>query len=441
MSTQTVNAVAGPHDVGPGAPRRILLASLVGTAIEFYDFYVYATAASLVFGGLFFPAASASAQLLAAYGSFALAFLARPLGSIVFGHFGDRAGRKSTLVGSLLVMGASTVAIGLLPTYPTIGWWAPFLLCVLRFGQGFGLGGEWGGAALLAVENAPPGRRARYGMFPQLGAPLGFLAANGLFLVLGVALTPAQFLAWGWRLPFLLSAILVALGLWIRLQLTETPVFKAVLARGLPPRAPIVDLVRAHLGATVAGLFGVVACFAIFYLATAFTLGYGTAVLGYDRRHLLGIQLAAILALAVGIVLAGMWADRVGSRRVLIVGGALTILAGPLLAPMLGSGSLLAIWLFLSLVFLIMGLVYGPLGSWLPDLFAPAVRYTGISIAFNAGGILGGGLAPVLAQTLADRGGLPLVGLYLSGCGLVSTAAFASWSGQRGPQSPASRAR
>ena len=412
-------------------PSRILLASLVGTAIEFYDFYVYATAASLVFGTLFFPASSASAQLLAAYASFALAFLARPLGSVVFGHFGDRTGRKSTLVGSLLLMGGSTIAIGLLPTYGTIGWVAPLLLCILRFGQGFGLGGEWGGAALLAVENAPPGQRARYGMFPQLGAPVGFIAANGLFLLLGLGLTPAQFQSWGWRLPFLLSALLVTLGLWIRLRLTETPVFEAVLAKGPPPKVPVVDLLRAHARETVAGLFGVVACFAIFYLTTAFALGYGTAVLGYDRRHLLGVQLAAIVFLAIGIVWAGFWSDRQGPRRVLLIGGGLTICTGFLLAPMLGSGSLPLVWLFLSLAFLVMGLVYGPLGTWLPDLFPPQVRYTGISIAFNAGGILGGGVAPVLAQTLAERGGLPLVGFYLSGCGLVSTIAFASWRRHR----------
>jgi metabolite-proton symporter len=431
MSTQILFDESPAADVVGLPPSRILLASLVGTAIEFYDFYVYATAASLVFGTLFFPASSTSAQLLAAYGSFALAFLARPLGSVVFGHFGDRTGRKSTLVGSLLLMGGSTVAIGLLPTYETIGWAAPLLLCIMRFGQGFGLGGEWGGAALLAVENAPPGQRARYGMFPQLGAPVGFIAANGLFLLLGLTLTPAQFQSWGWRLPFLLSAVLVSLGLWIRLRLTETPLFKAVLAQGRPAQVPIVDLFRDHLRGTIVGLFGVVACFAIFYLTTAFALGYGTAVLGYDRRHLLGIQLGAILFLAVGIVWAGFWSDKRGPRRVLLIGGIGTILVGFLLAPMLGSGSLFLIWAFLSLAFVLMGLVYGPLGTWLPDLFPPQVRYTGISIAFNAGGILGGGIAPILAQTLAERGGLPLVGLYLSGCGLVSTIAFASWRRHR----------
>ena len=210
--------------------KRVLAASLIGTAVEFYDFYIYATAASLVFGPLFFPATSPAAQLMAAYGSLALAFFARPLGAAVFGHYGDRIGRKATLVTSLMLMGGSTLAIGFLPTYQAIGWWAPMILCILRFGQGFGLGGEWGGAALLAVENAPPGWRARFGMFPQLGAPVGFLAANGLFLILGVFLTDKDFFAWGWRLPFLGSAVLVFLGLWVRLKLSETPEFAAAQA-------------------------------------------------------------------------------------------------------------------------------------------------------------------------------------------------------------------
>src|SRR6188768_2284736 len=213
------------------ANRRVLLASLVGTSVEFYDFYIYATAAALVFGPLFFPASEPSMQLLASYASLGVAFVARPLGAWAFGHYGDRIGRKSTLVASLLLMGGSTLLIAFLPTYATAGWFAPLLLCILRFGQGFGLGGEWGGAALLAVENAPPGWRGRFGVVPQLGAPVGFLAANGFFLLLGLMLTPQQFLEWGWRLPFLASALLVALGLWVRLKLTETPAFASAVAK------------------------------------------------------------------------------------------------------------------------------------------------------------------------------------------------------------------
>jgi MFS family permease len=402
-----------------------LSASLVGTAVEFYDFYIYATAASLVFGPLFFPAASPSAQLLASYASFSIAFVARPLGASVFGHFGDRIGRKSTLVASLLVMGGSTLAIAFLPTYATAGWIAPLLLCLLRFGQGFGLGGEWGGAALLAVENAPAGYRARFGMFPQLGAPLGFIAANGLFLLLGLALTPDQFQSWGWRLPFLASVLLVGVGLWVRLRLTETPAFAAAIAEAPPPRVPLSELLRLHRGALVAGTFAVVACYAIFYLTTAFALGYGTATLGYARETFLAVQLGAILFLALGIIAAGHLSDRFDPRRVLMAGCILTIPTGLLLAPMLGSGSLALIALFLSLALLLMGLVYGPLGAWLPGLFPARVRYTGASVSFNVGGIMGGALAPMIAQALADQGGLMPVGLYLSGAALVSLVALA----------------
>ncbi len=403
---------------------RVLVASLVGTAVEFYDFYVYATAASLLFGPLFFPRSSASAQLLASYGSFGLAFVARPLGAAVFGHWGDRIGRKSTLVASLLLMGASTTLIGVLPTYAEVAWVAPLLLCVLRFGQGFGLGGEWGGAALLAVENAPPGFRARYGMVPQLGAPVGFVAANGLFLVLGSLLRPDQFAAWGWRLPFLASAVLVGLGLWVRLRLHETPAFAAALARRATVAVPIRDVLRDHHRATLAGTFAVIVCFALFYLATAFALGYGTATLGLDRRALLAVLLVAILFLAAGIVVAGIWADRTSPRRVLAAGSLATLAVAAALAPMLGSGSLGVIGAWLALALFTMGFVYGPLGAWLPGLFPAEVRYTGASLAFNVGGILGGGIAPMLAQLLSDRGGLGLVGLYLGGAALVSLLAI-----------------
>lgn len=402
--------------------RRVLTASLVGTAVEFYDFYIYATAASLVFGPLFFPAASPSAQLMSSYATFAVAFFARPVGAAFFGHFGDRIGRKSTLVASLLTMGGSTLLIAFLPTYAVAGWIAPALLCLLRFGQGFGLGGEWGGAALLAVENAPPGWRARFGMFPQLGAPVGFICANGLFLLLGLFLSAEDFRAWGWRLPFLLSAVLVILGLWVRLKLTETPAFRKALEEAPPAHVPMAEVVRRHAGALVGGTFAVVACFAIFYLATAFALGYGTTTLGYSREAFLGVQLAAILFLAVGIVAAGWWSDAANPRRVLMAGCVGTIVIGALMGLMMGSGSLLLIWAWLSLALFAMGFVYGPLGAYLPSLFPPRVRYSGASIAFNVGGIIGGGLAPMAAQLLADRGGLAPVGLYLAAAAVLSLA-------------------
>jgi MFS family permease len=401
---------------------RILAAATVGTAVEFYDFYIYATAAALVLGPLFFPVGSHTAQTLYALMSFGIAFVARPVGAVAFGHFGDRLGRKSTLVASLLLMGGSTLLIAFLPTYATIGWVAPALLCLLRFGQGFGLGGEWGGAALLAVENAPPGWEARFGAAPQLGAPVGFLFANGLFLVLGLYLPDDAFLAWGWRVPFLLSALLVGVGLWVRLRIGETAAFAEAQRREAPPSVPIAKLLSQHLGAVLAGSAGVVACFAIFYLATAWALSFGTGTLGYSRAMFLGVQLAANLFLALGIVAAAVASDRWSPARVLRVGAVATVVLGVAFGPGLASGSLPGIGLTLAAALLVMGVVYGPLGAWLPTLFPVHVRYSGISVAFNAGGIIGGALAPVAAQVLSGTGGTQLVGLFLTAAGLVTLA-------------------
>ena len=403
--------------------RRILLASLVGTSVEFYDFYIYATAAALVFGPLFFPSSDPGLELLLSYASLGTAFVARPLGAWAFGHFGDRIGRKSTLVASLMLMGGSTLAIAFLPTYETIGWWAPILLNLLRFGQGFGLGGEWGGAALLAVENAPPDWRGRFGMVPQLGAPVGFIAANGLFMLLGLWLTDEQFMAWGWRLPFLASILLVGLGLWVRLKISETPAFAQVLEEGPPPAVPIGELMRNHWRVTIGGTLGAVACFAVYYIATAFALGYGTRTLGIPLETFLGLQLGAILFMAVGIVLSGHASDRIGPRRVLTYGCCGAILAGMLMVPTLGSGALGPIFAGLAFALFVMGFVYGPLGAWLPGLFPARVRYTGVSLAFNIAGIIGGGLTPVVAQALAGRG-LLLVGCYLAAMSALSLVAL-----------------
>ena len=400
--------------------RRILTASLVGTAVEFYDFYIYGTAAALVFGPLFFPSESPSAQLMLSFMSFGLAFFARPVGAIVFGHYGDRIGRKSTLVASLMLMGISTLLIAFLPTYAMVGWVAPLLLCLLRFGQGFGMGGEWGGAALLAVENAPSGWRSRFGMFPQLGAPVGFIAANGLFLLLGLGLSDAEFAAWGWRIPFLLSAVLVGLGLWVRLKIGETPAFADAIAKEAPVAVPIGELFRHHLVVTLAGTFAVVACFAIFYLATSFALAHGTTTLGYPKEQFLLIQLGAILFMAIGIIFAGYASDASSAHRVLTWGCGATVLVGFLFGPALASGSWPVVGLGLATALFVMGLVYGPLGGWLTGLFPVRVRYTGASVAFNAGGILGGAMAPIVAQTLAERGGTEMVGLYLAIAGIVS---------------------
>jgi MFS family permease len=288
----------------------------------------------------------------------------------------------------------------------------------MRFCQGLGLGGEWGGAALLAVESAPKGYEARFGMFPQLGAPVGFFAANGLFLVISSVLSDAEFAAWGWRIPFLLSAVLVGLGLWIRFRLSESPVFAK---EDDHHRAiPVVELFRTHMRETVAGTFAVIACFALYYLATTFALGYGTATLGFGRQQFLGVQLFAILFMAVGIVVAGYAADRRSSRSVLMFGCFCAVLLGTVMGLMFSTGSLFVIGLFLCVALFTMGLVYGPIAELLPRLFKARVRYTGASIAFNVGGIVGGGFAPAVAQALADSGGVLFVGLYISGAALLS---------------------
>lgn len=411
--------------------RRILFASLVGTSVEFYDFYIYATAAALVFPALFFPASDPTVAQLASYASFSVAFFARPLGGLVFGHFGDRMGRKSTLVASLMLMGISTVLIAFLPTYAMIGWMAPVLLCLLRFGQGLGLGGEWGGASLLAVENAPPGWANRFGAFPPLGAPVGFIFANGFFLILGELLSDTQFREWGWRLPFLASALLVLLGLWVRLRLTETPAFVEAAEHAPPPRVPIGELLRDHLRATLTGTVATVACFALFYVSTVFVIGYATKSLGYDRETFLAMELGAILFMAAGIGLASIRADKTTAAKVLAIGCFATIASGLILANTLIANSPLSVFFWLSFALFSMGFVYGPLGGWLPSLFPARVRYTGVSVTFNLGGIIGGGLTPFIAAWLVGEGGLWLVGLYLAGAGVLSLTGLALVSGKR----------
>jgi MFS family permease len=399
--------------------KRILGAAMAGTAVEFYDFYIFATAASLVFGPLFFPTSSPEAQLLQSWLTFALAFIARPVGALVFGHYGDRIGRKATLVWSLMIMGVSTFCIALLPSYAVAGWWAPLLLCILRFGQGFGLGGEWGGAALLAVENAPEGKKARYGMFPQLGAPVGFILSNGLFLILGLILSDAEFREWGWRIPFLLSALLVGIGLWVRLKLTETPAFAAALEEAPPPKVPVAEAMRTHPLQMFGGTFAAIACFAIFYLATAFALGYGTTKLGIAREDFLGVQLVDIVH-GGGDHCLGLLGRHGRAQRKYWDGVAPRCLQRAFsLRPWLGSGDLFLTGAYLSLMLFVMGLVYGPLGAWLPGLFPARVRYTGASICFNAAGILGGALAPNIALKLSERG-LEYVGYYLAVIALIS---------------------
>lgn len=400
--------------------RQILVASLMGTAIEFFDFYIYATAAVIVFPALFFPASDPTTATLASLATFAIAFVARPIGSGLFGHFGDRVGRKTTLVAALLTMGLSTVAIGLVPTYATIGLAAPVLLAICRFGQGLGLGGEWGGAVLLATENAPPGQRAWYGMFPQLGAPIGFFCSGAVFLLLSRSLTDAQFFAWGWRVPFLASAVLVAVGLYVRLTLTETPVFQKAIDRHERVRVPMVAVLAVHKRALVLGTLIATSIFVLFYLTTVFALSWGTTALGYTRDQFLVIQLFGVLFFALGVPWSARLAER-GRRALLMAVNAAIVFYGLAMAPLFAMGAV-GVVVAMSLGFLLMGFAYGPIGTVLAEIFPTNVRYTGSSLTYNLAGILGASLAPYAATWLATRYGLPYVGYYLGSFALLSLA-------------------
>ncbi|HES75826.1 MAG TPA: MFS transporter [bacterium] len=408
--------------VAANSTRRVLFASLIGTTIEFFDFYIYATAAALVFPRLFFPESDPTTATLQSLATFALAFFARPIGAALFGHFGDRIGRKATLVAALLTMGLSTVAIGLLPTYASIGIVAPILLAIFRFGQGLGLGGEWGGAVLLATENAPPGKRAWFGMFPQLGAPIGFILSSITFLLLTALLTDEQFFDFGWRIPFIASALLVILGLYVRLQLTETPVFREAIAQEKRVQFPAAQVFQHHGKALVLGAVIGLSAFVTFYLMTVFALSYGTSKtgLGYDRETFLFAQLFGVLFFAITIPLSSLLADRYGRRRTLMWVSAAIAVFGFALAPLFGAGNLTGVVAFLAIGFALMGLTYGPLGTILSELFPTAVRYTGSSLAFNLSGIFGASLAPYIATWLASHYGLAYVGYYLSATALLT---------------------
>jgi metabolite-proton symporter len=400
------------------SPAQVLFASLIGTTIEFFDFYIYANAAVLVFPKLFFPKEDPASATLASLATFAIAFIARPFGSAFFGHFGDRIGRKATLVAALLTMGISTVAIGILPTYAKIGVAAPLLLAICRFGQGLGLGGEWGGAVLLAIENAPPGKRAWYGMFPQLGAPVGFLFSGGVFLILSKSLSNEQFFAFGWRIPFLASAALVLIGLYVRLTITETPVFREALSRQERVRVPMLDVISKFPVPLLIGTVSSLATFVLFYLMTVFALSWGTTALHYSRNEFLLLQLIGIVFFAATIPLSAILAER-GRRRTLLWVTVAIALFGLVMAQMFSAGTRgAAAMMILGLS--LMGMTYGPLGTLLSELFPTSVRYTGTSLTFNLAGIFGASLAPYIATWLAKTYGLQYVGYYLVAASILT---------------------
>ncbi|AER56152.1 metabolite transport protein [Pseudoxanthomonas spadix BD-a59] len=421
---QTLKMAAVPTTAPVNSPARVLLASLMGTTIEFFDFYIYATAAVLVFPKLFFPQGDPVAAQLASLATFAVAFVARPFGSALFGHFGDRIGRKATLVAALLTMGISTVVIGLLPTYGTIGVIAPALLTLCRFGQGIGLGGEWGGAVLLATENAPPGKRGWYGMFPQLGAPLGFLLSAATFLIMGATLSPEQFIGWGWRVPFIASALLVIIGLWVRLSINETPAFQQAIECNVRLRVPFRAVFSQHLGPLVLGTLGALATFVLFYIMTVFALGYGTGILGYSRQQFLLLQMVAMLFFAAGIPLSALYGDRTTARGAMLVASVGILVFGQLFGPLFQAGHVVQVAIFLCIGLFIMGWTYGPVGTLLAEVYPTEVRYTGSSLSFNLASVLGAAPAPYVATWLASNYGVQMVGYYLSAAALVTILAL-----------------
>ncbi|WP_435928606.1 MFS transporter [Dryocola sp. BD613] len=420
MQASIATTIESEADATPVNSRgKVVVASLVGTAIEFFDFYIYATAAVIVFPHIFFPQGDPTAATLQSLATFAIAFIARPIGSALFGHFGDRVGRKVTLVASLLTMGLSTVVIGLLPGYESIGVMAPLLLALARFGQGLGLGGEWGGAALLATENAPPRKRALYGSFPQLGAPIGFFFANGTFLLLSWLLTDEQFMAWGWRVPFILSAILVIIGLYVRVSLHETPVFAKIAKAGKQVKVPMGTLLTKHLKATILGTFIMLATYTLFYIMTVYSMTFSTAAvpvgLGFSRNDVLWMLMMAVIGFGVMVPIAGYLADAFGRRKCMIaITSLIIIFALCLFQPLLGSGSSTLVMAFLLIGLSLMGLTFGPMGALLPELFPTEVRYTGASFSYNMSSILGASVAPYIATWLQANYGLFYVGVYLA---------------------------
>lgn len=416
-------------------PYKVAIASMIGTAIEFYDYYIYAAAAVLVFNTQFFDKSDPTVAVLLSLSTLALAFFARPIGSALFGHFGDKIGRKKTLVASLLTMGLSTVAIGLLPTYEQIGLWAPLLLCICRIGQGLGLGGEWGGAALVATENAPEGKRAWFGTFPQLGAPIGLFMANGTFFLISYLIGHEALVAWGWRIPFIASLLLVLVGLWMRLTLHESHVYREAEAEGKTKDAPVKEVFAKHWRPIVQGSFIMVATYVLFYVMTAFVQIYSKTPVGLSPAgHPKGLGIAAntftgfllISAIVFGIFvsISGIYADKLGRRRFLLGVSAAIAIFGLCMPLFLTHGTPSSVFAFLIVGMALMGLTFGPMAALLPELFPTEVRYSGASLAYNFAAILGASVATMVALELNALYGITGVGIYLALNALLSIYAL-----------------
>ncbi|KRK40677.1 MFS transporter [Loigolactobacillus bifermentans] len=424
---ESVNGLAGADAKGAlkrDSVKTVIFASMVGTAIEFFDFYAYGTAAAAYFPKVFFPEVTPTIATILSLLTFGVAFVARPLGSFVFGHFGDKIGRKRTLVVSLLLMGCSTVLIGLLPSYATLGLMAVVLLCLCRFVQGIGLGGEWSGAALVATENAPAKKRALYGAFPELGAPLGFFLSNGLFFILESFLSPAQMISFGWRIPFLASALLVIVGFWVRERMQETPLFRLAQEKQQVTKSPLKTVFKQSWRQILQGTFIVAVTYTLFYTLATWSLTYATTKLGFTNQEYLFMLMGAIVVFAVLIVVASFYADVWGRRRVLI-SSAVALIVFSFVFPYLlqGHRNFVGAMAFLVIGFVLMGIAFGPVGAVLPELFSTKVRYSGAGISYNLAAIIGAAFAPTIATWLAANWGIKSVGLYL---GVMAVACLVS---------------
>jgi len=401
--------------------QRVALAGAIGTTIEWYDFFIYGTAAAVVFGPQFFPQVSELAGTLAAFATFAIGFIARPLGGVAMGHYGDRLGRKSMLVWSLMLMGLSTLGIGLLPTYETIGVWAPALLVAFRFIQGFALGGEWGGAVLMSVEHAPQGRRGFFGSFVALGLPAGIMLSNLVFLVATIAVTPAAFAAWAWRIPFLASAVLVAVGLFVRLGLTESPVFAEVQRAQSERRMPILDVLRHNARTVMLAAGSYVGISTLGYIVIVYFVSYATRQLGLALTTTLALLLTAAVMFAGSIVAFATWSDRFGRRRIMQWGCGALVVWSLVFFPLADTRSVPLIALALSGMLILQGAYIGPQPAVFSELFPTAIRYSGASLSLTLGTILGGALAPAIATSLfSATGNSSLVTVYITAMSLIS---------------------
>lgn len=406
-STSPSKVTAAEAGSRPDQLRRVALASAVGTTIEWYDYFIYSTAAALVFGSQFFSTLEPASATLAAFATLGVGFLARPIGGILWGHFGDRVGRKAMLIASLLLMGFATVGVGLLPTYDQIGLLAPVLLLVLRLLQGLSAGGEWGGAALMAVEHAPEGKRGLYGSYSQIGVPAGLILAQLVFVAVGV-LDDEQFASWGWRLPFLFSIVLVGIGLFIRLRIEESPVFTALRDENVRARVPMVDVLRERPRELLLASVSFIANTAIGYVFLAYLLSYGTSVLKVDRTTMLIVVIIGSVSWLVSIVVSAGWSDRVGRKPVYLFGSVLLVVWPVPFFLLIDTASTALMIISVIVLTIGLGASYGPQSALFSEMFEPRYRYSGASFSYAVGAVLGGGFAPLIATALQSSTGTSL---------------------------------